>query len=74
MNLFARWATHDDQPLDQTYLPSARAVNGQCGTGFVSTNITVGTDKVNAAGGLSASLPTALLVPVVFGVAIIGLV
>ncbi|KAJ5807886.1 hypothetical protein N7474_009155 [Penicillium riverlandense] len=74
MGLFASWATHDDQPLDKSYLPSARALNGQCGAGFVPTNITVGADKVNAGVGLSASLPTTLLVAVFLCGSFIGLV
>lgn len=74
MSLFARWATHDDQPLDQSYLPSARAVNEQCGTGFAPSNITVGADKVKSGAGVSASLPTTFLLAVFLGATFIGLV
>ncbi|KAJ5601155.1 hypothetical protein N7510_010689 [Penicillium lagena] len=74
MGLFSRWATHDDQPLDQSYLPSARAVNGQCGASFAPVNITVGADKVSSGADLSASLPSTLLVAVFLGAPFIGLV
>ena len=44
MDVFADWASVDGQPLDGSYLPSARVVNGHCGEGFAKTNVTVGSE------------------------------
>ncbi|KAJ5245865.1 hypothetical protein N7468_000848 [Penicillium chermesinum] len=50
MDIYAHWATIDQQSLDTTYLPSARTVNDYCGAGFAKTNVTVGIPKTSAAG------------------------
>ncbi|KAJ5444482.1 uncharacterized protein N7458_008354 [Penicillium daleae] len=48
MKIFAHWATIDGQSLDSTYVPSAKVVNNYCGSNFVTTNVTVGSDKVTS--------------------------
>ncbi|RAL02344.1 uncharacterized protein BO80DRAFT_443655 [Aspergillus ibericus CBS 121593] len=56
MGVFAQWAGVDGQPLVESYLPTARALDGEgaCGTGFVDVNVTVGEVKrVEESGGFS---------------------
>ncbi|KAJ5678477.1 uncharacterized protein N7477_004110 [Penicillium maclennaniae] len=69
MTTFAHWAVVDGQPLDTTYLPSARQVNDICGAGFANVNITVGSDSVTSGGPLTLPLPN-----IRFLVSVIGLV
>lgn len=77
MKIFAHWATVDDQSLDTTYLPSAKAVNGQCGSNFATTNVTVGSTKVTTGAGQSMQLPDFRLIAsisvIVLGTTIAGL-
>ncbi|PYH50012.1 uncharacterized protein BP01DRAFT_261938, partial [Aspergillus saccharolyticus JOP 1030-1] len=40
--LFATWAEVDGQPLVNSYIPSAEAINSDCGESFANVNITVG--------------------------------
>ncbi|OQE18999.1 hypothetical protein PENSTE_c016G02370 [Penicillium steckii] len=57
MDIFAHWATINNQALDTTYLPSAKVVNKYCGANFASTNVTVGSNQVTADAGLAVRLP-----------------
>ena len=75
MDIFARWATVDGQPLDNTYLPSAKVVNNECGANFANTSITAGTNNVHVGAGLRLS-PDFRVVSsfgLVLGVALAGL-
>ncbi|KAL3455002.1 hypothetical protein BJX64DRAFT_94401 [Aspergillus heterothallicus] len=42
LDVFSQWAQVDGQPLAESYLPSAKAVNRRCGSHFANVNITVG--------------------------------
>ena len=68
MNIYAQWATVDGQALDNTYLPSAAAVNKQCGANFANTSVTVGSDNVTAGAGLAIPLPNTGFVVTIFGI------
>lgn len=57
MDIYAEWARVDGQALDTTYLPSAKIVNEYCGSGFATTNVTIGSDNVTAGAGLTVPLP-----------------
>ncbi|RMJ21032.1 hypothetical protein PHISP_08101, partial [Aspergillus sp. HF37] len=48
MDVFSEYAEVDGQPLAQSYLPSARAVNRICGSGFADVNVSVGSVKLAA--------------------------
>ncbi|KAL4898170.1 hypothetical protein BDV59DRAFT_166325 [Aspergillus ambiguus] len=50
MEVFGNWAKVAQQPLVNSYLPSARGVNSKCGDGFANVNITVGVEKAVSAG------------------------
>ncbi|KAJ5115450.1 hypothetical protein NUU61_001209 [Penicillium alfredii] len=69
MGVFAHWAAVDNQPLDNTYMPSAKAVNEHCGDDFVSTNVTVGSNTIASRAALSVAFPDFRV-----AVSIIGLV
>ena len=73
MDIYAHWATIDQQSLDTTYLPSAHRVNEYCGAGFAKTNVTVGAPKTSAA-GLTNPLPTTAhaVFSIIFGAIIAG--
>jgi hypothetical protein len=62
MKIFAQWASTDGQSLDTTYLPSAKVVNGYCGSGFANTNVTVGSSKVTAGAGQVMQSPSFRLI------------
>lgn len=51
MGVFAHWASVNNQPLDRSYLASARAVNRYCGAQFASTHVHPGTNTVASAAG-----------------------
>ncbi|KIW83174.1 hypothetical protein Z517_02419 [Fonsecaea pedrosoi CBS 271.37] len=52
MEIFAGYATNAVQPLAKTYLPCANQVDKSCGSGFVDTQVKVGTvTSSNAAVG-----------------------
>ncbi|KAJ5758275.1 uncharacterized protein N7511_006969 [Penicillium nucicola] len=71
MDVFAIWAKKNGQSLDTTYLPSARIINSHCGSGFASTNVTVGSNVISGAGS-TASLPGLWSIAVIgFGLAIL---
>lgn len=70
MNVFAQWASIDDQSLDTTYLPSAKVVNNYCGPNFASTNVTVGSDVVTAGAGQMVQLPNLQLAASLFTIAL----
>lgn len=76
MKIFAKWATVDDQALDTTYIPSAKVVNGYCGSNFATTNVTVGSDKVTVGSGQAMQLPNfkliASLFAIVLGTMVVG--
>ncbi|RAH70767.1 uncharacterized protein BO66DRAFT_411095 [Aspergillus aculeatinus CBS 121060] len=55
--LFATWAEVDGQPLVNSYIPSAEAINTDCGENFANVNITVGSEKVSSGSGLVVPLP-----------------
>lgn len=67
MDVFAHWATVNNQALDTTYLPSAKVVNKYCGAKFANTNVTVGSNQVTAGAGLAVRLPGARLIVSILG-------
>lgn len=67
MDIFAQWATVDDQALDTSYVPSAKVVNKYCGAKFVNASVTVGSNQVTAGAGLTVQLPGVRLAFSVFG-------
>ena len=72
MGIFAGYATSTIQPLSRTYLGSAQQVDKGCGSGFVSTDVKVGSVSANAAGrSLLPCLWTVVLVLV--GVSFLGI-
>ncbi|KAF3017635.1 hypothetical protein E8E15_005485 [Penicillium rubens] len=76
MDIYSGWARRDGQPLDTTYLPSAKIVNAHCGDGFAATNITLGSVDVRAGAGLAVPLPHlgfATVMALVLGPMLIGL-
>ncbi|CAG8890173.1 unnamed protein product [Penicillium egyptiacum] len=76
MDLFSTWARRDGQPIDSTYLPSAKIINAHCGDGFASTNITVGSVDARAGAGLAVPLPNlgiATVMALVLGLMLTGL-
>ncbi|KAL4758848.1 uncharacterized protein BDW70DRAFT_89990 [Aspergillus foveolatus] len=44
LEVFSEWAQVEHQPLAESYLPSAEAINGKCGSDFANVNVTVGTE------------------------------
>ncbi|KAL4915725.1 hypothetical protein BDW62DRAFT_187780 [Aspergillus aurantiobrunneus] len=44
LDIFSDWAQVEHQPLADSYLPSATAINDRCGAGFANVNITIGGD------------------------------
>ncbi|KAL4866845.1 hypothetical protein BDV12DRAFT_130085 [Aspergillus spectabilis] len=44
LDIFSNWAQVEDQPLADSYLPSATAINGRCGANFAHVNITTGVE------------------------------
>ncbi|KAL4938111.1 hypothetical protein BDV06DRAFT_201730 [Aspergillus oleicola] len=73
LDVFSKWAQVEDQPLAQSYLPSANVVNEKCGAGFANVNITAGVeeDVPSAAPGqrsLTLSLPFWAFVSVGIGI------
>ncbi|KAL4995793.1 hypothetical protein BDV10DRAFT_173909 [Aspergillus recurvatus] len=45
LDIFSEWAQVEKQPLAKSYLASAEAVNGKCGSDFAKVNVTVGTEE-----------------------------
>ncbi|KAL4780196.1 hypothetical protein BJX76DRAFT_338831 [Aspergillus varians] len=45
LGIFSQWAQVKDQPLADSYLSSASAVNTRCGSDFARVNITVGKES-----------------------------
>ncbi|GLI82096.1 hypothetical protein PoHVEF18_010497 [Penicillium ochrochloron] len=70
MKIFAQWASTDGQSLDTTYLPSAKVVNGYCGSNFANTNVTVGSSKVTAGAGQVMQSPNFRLITSLFTIAL----
>ncbi|KAJ6101848.1 hypothetical protein N7486_004275 [Penicillium sp. IBT 16267x] len=58
MDIYAEWARVDGQALDTTYLSSAKIVNEYCGSGFATSNVTIGSNNVTAGAGLTVPLPS----------------
>ncbi|ETI26443.1 hypothetical protein G647_03220 [Cladophialophora carrionii CBS 160.54] len=59
MGIFASYAENAVQPLSKTYLTCAAQVDKSCGSGFVSTNVEVGSvASPNAAAGPGALIPS----------------
>ncbi|GKZ22217.1 hypothetical protein AbraIFM66951_007493 [Aspergillus brasiliensis] len=54
LNVYKEYASVDGQPLAGSYLPTAKGVNGVCGSGFADVNVTVGVlkDGVSSSGGV----------------------
>ncbi|KAL4907527.1 hypothetical protein BDW74DRAFT_149374 [Aspergillus multicolor] len=44
LDIFSEWAQVEKQPLADSYLTSAEAINTKCGTDFANVNITVGVE------------------------------
>ncbi|GLA53198.1 hypothetical protein AnigIFM63604_010288 [Aspergillus niger] len=51
LNVYKEYASVDGQPLAGSYLPTARGVNGVCGSGFADVNVTVGVVKDGVSSG-----------------------
>ncbi|KAL6235663.1 hypothetical protein BDW75DRAFT_209027 [Aspergillus navahoensis] len=45
LGIFSEWAQDEKQPLAKSYLTSAEAINGKCGSDFANVNLTVGTEE-----------------------------
>ncbi|PYH90079.1 hypothetical protein BO71DRAFT_285622, partial [Aspergillus ellipticus CBS 707.79] len=43
--VYAEWAKMEGQPLVESYLPTAEAIDGVCGEGFADADVTVGVEK-----------------------------
>ncbi|KKK24281.1 hypothetical protein ARAM_003633 [Aspergillus rambellii] len=54
LDIFSNWAPVTGQPLTTSYLPTAKAINSNCGAGFAAVNITVRSDSTTA--GVSAAV------------------
>ncbi|KAF3393742.1 hypothetical protein F1880_004925 [Penicillium rolfsii] len=70
MKIFAQWASTDGQSLDTTYLPSAKVVNGYCGSNFANTSVTVGSSKVTAGAVQVMQSPNLRLITSLFVIAL----
>jgi hypothetical protein len=60
LEVFSEWAQVENQPLAESYLTSAEAINGKCGSNFANVNVTVGTEEdfpSSAEPRLALSLP-----------------
>ncbi|KAL4967942.1 uncharacterized protein BDV14DRAFT_168720 [Aspergillus stella-maris] len=59
LDVFSKWAQVEDQPLANSYMPSANTINGKCGPNFANVNITVGEDEdvPSSAASLTLSIP-----------------
>ncbi|KAL4821480.1 hypothetical protein BDW67DRAFT_49800 [Aspergillus spinulosporus] len=60
LEIFSEWAQVEKQPLAESYLPSAEAINGKCGSDFANVNVTVATEEdfpSSAEPRLALSLP-----------------
>ncbi|KAL4797485.1 hypothetical protein BDV19DRAFT_47358 [Aspergillus venezuelensis] len=59
LDVFSKWAQVEDQPLANSYMPSANEINGKCGSNFANVNFTVGEDEdvPSSATSLTLSLP-----------------
>ncbi|KAL4739178.1 hypothetical protein BDV11DRAFT_188192 [Aspergillus similis] len=44
LEVFSEWAQVEKQPLAESYLTSAEAINGKCGSDFANVNVTVATE------------------------------
>ncbi|RDW70827.1 uncharacterized protein DSM5745_08338 [Aspergillus mulundensis] len=60
LDIFSEWAQVEKQPLADSYLTSAEAVNTKCGSDFANVNITVGVEDDFPS---AASPPLALSLP-----------
>ncbi|KAJ5278642.1 hypothetical protein N7478_004014 [Penicillium angulare] len=67
MNIYAKWATVDNQALDSTYIPSAKIVNDYCGAGFANTTIHAGTIVVKQSAAVTGPLPNLSLAASILG-------
>ncbi|EXJ56531.1 hypothetical protein A1O7_06875 [Cladophialophora yegresii CBS 114405] len=68
MDIFASYAENAAQPLAKTYLTCAAQVDKSCGSGFVSTDVKVGSvESPNAAAGMGAFSPSVLSLVVFVG-------
>ncbi|KAL4802696.1 hypothetical protein BDV18DRAFT_59901 [Aspergillus unguis] len=55
LDIFSKWAQVEEQPLVNSYMPSADAVNGKCGSGFANVNVTLGVEDEVSSAALSRS-------------------
>ncbi|KAL4884328.1 hypothetical protein BJY04DRAFT_182207 [Aspergillus karnatakaensis] len=74
LDIFSTWAQVEDQPLAESYLPSAHAINSGCGANFANVNITTGVeDEVPNSSAperlLALSLPVWISIALSIGVA-----
>ncbi|KAL4979468.1 hypothetical protein BDW66DRAFT_127499 [Aspergillus desertorum] len=63
LDIFSEWAQVEEQPLAKSYLTSAEAINGKCGSAFAKVNVTVGTEE-----DFPSSVEARLAVPLSFWV------
>ncbi|KAL2863929.1 uncharacterized protein BJX67DRAFT_232929 [Aspergillus lucknowensis] len=71
LDIFSQWAQVDGQPLTDSYLPSAREINGHCGSDFANVSITAGQKDERPSDTsmkLSVSLPFWASLPVGVGI------
>lgn len=74
LDIFSEWAQVKDQPLADSYLPSAKAINGRCGADFAKVNITVGEeDDVPSAASSQQVVSLPLWLSLTVGAALVSL-
>ncbi|KAE8387722.1 hypothetical protein BDV23DRAFT_160668 [Aspergillus alliaceus] len=73
MDVFGEWAQKKGQPLARSYLPSARAINSQCGVSFTNANITVAAEAARSAASWAVVRPDRWLVGSIVAVGVLGL-
>lgn len=74
MAVFAQWAEVKQQPLVNTYLPSAHRLNQVCGANFADANVTVGVkNAVTSISGRSRPYWSLLIYALMLALAVWGL-
>ncbi|KAL4984074.1 hypothetical protein BDW68DRAFT_167709 [Aspergillus falconensis] len=62
LDIFSKWAQVEEQPLAESYLTSAEAINGKCGSDFARVNVTVGTEDLPSSAEARLALSPSLWV------------
>lgn len=74
LDIFSEWAQVKDQPLADSYLPSAHTMNGKCGADFAKVNITVGEeDDVPSAASSQRAISFPLWLSLTIGAVLVSL-